>query len=250
MRLRLLLGGAFAALLFPAAAGAATVDISGLDDGGQTRFSPPDATARAGDDAHWTFAAAAQAHNVFVVPPGADPANTAAHESLGLALPGSTTPLAKTLDRAGVFLYYCSFHGSLAPGGMNGRIVVAAEGDTAPPPPPPPLPTGPAPRPNDSAFSGPFEEGDVTPPALTKVGALAVGRTVRVRYQLGEQGTIAVRLARGRKVLKHAIFKSRGAGVGTVAVKRVEPGRYAVRISAIDAAGLVSAAKRKVVVRG
>ena len=47
-----------------------------------------------------------------------------------------------------------------------------------------------------------------------------------------------------------ADFKSRDAGVGTVAVKRVKPGRYDVRVSATDAAGLVSAAKRKVVVRG
>ena len=248
MRLRPLLGGALAALLFPAAAGAATVDISGLDDGGQTRFSPPDAAARPGDSAQWTFATATQAHNVFVVPPGVDPTNTAAHLSLGLALPGSATPIVQALDKPGVFLYYCSFHGSLAPGGMNGRVVVAAEGDTTPPP-PPPLPTGPAPRPNDSVFSGPFEEGDVIPPALTKVGALAVGRTVRVRYQLGEPGTIAVRLARGGKVRRTAVFKARGAGVGTVAVKRVEPGRYELRVSAADAAGLVSAIKRKVVVR-
>jgi hypothetical protein len=130
---------------------------------------------------------------------------------------------------------------------MNGRIVVAAEGDTTPPP--PPVSTGPVAQPNTTSFSGPFEEGDVTPPALTKVGVLASGRTVRVRYQLGEPATIAVRLERGRKLLKTAVFKSRGAGVGTVAVRRVKPGRYTARVSATDAAGLRSATTRKVVVR-
>ena len=248
MKLRLLLGAATAALLAaPAGAQAASLQISGLDDGDQFRYSPPDLTARPGDNAEWSFAAATQLHNVFVVPPGVDPANEPAHESLGLGLPGAAQPITRVLDQTGVFLYYCSFHGSLAPGGMNGRVVVAAEGDTTPPP--PPIAGGPAAQPNTTAFSGPFEEGDVTPPALAKVGVLASGRTVRVRYQLGEPATIAVRLERRRKVLKTAVFKSRRAGVGTVAVRRVKPGRYTARVSATDAAGLRSATTRKVVVR-
>ena len=45
-------------------------------------------------------------------------------------------------------------------------------------------------------------------------------------------------------------FKDRGTGVGTVAVRRVKPGRYSVRMGATDAAGLDSAhVRRKVVVR-
>lgn len=248
MRRRLVLAAATAAALAaPASASAASVQIGGLDDGDQFRFAPADLAARPGDTAEWSFAAATQLHNVFVVPPGVDPANEPAHESLGLGLPGPAPPITRTLDRTGIYLYYCSFHGSLAPGGMNGRIVVAAEGDTTPPP--PPIATGPAAQPNTTAFSGPFEEGDVTPPALTKVGVLATGRTLRVRYQLGEPAAIGVRLERGRKVLKTAVFKSRRAGVGTVAVRRVKPGRYKVRVSATDAAGLRSATTRRVVVR-
>jgi plastocyanin len=246
VRLRPLIGAALGALVLPATADAATVQISGLDDV-TTRFSPADVVARPGDVAQWSFAAAAQAHNVFVVAPGVDPAATAAHESLGIALPGSPQPLARTLDQPGIYLYYCSFHGSLAPGGMNGRVVVAAEGD--PIPAPPPLDTGPVAQPNTSVFSGPFEEGDVTPPSLAKVGVLATGRTLRVRYQLGERATVVVRLLRGRRVARTAVFTDRGAGVGTVAVKRVKPGRYSVGVSATDAAGLRSATTRKVVVR-
>jgi plastocyanin len=245
MRRPLLIAAAAAgSLALPAAASAATVGIQGLDDGGLTRFSPADAKAAPGDSATWSFPTAAAPHNVFVVPPGVDPANTAAHESLGIALPGGGTKFSRTLDKAGIYLYYCSFHGGLAPGGMSGRVVVGAV--TAPPP----LPTGPAPRPNTTVFSGPFEEGDVTPPALTKVGVLAAGRTLRVRYVLSEPGTVTVRLARGRRVIRTAVFKDRGAGVGTAAVKRIGPGRYTVRVSATDAAGLGSrVVRRKVAVR-
>jgi hypothetical protein len=44
-------------------------------------------------------------------------------------------------------------------------------------------------------------------------------------------------------------LQDRGVGVGTVAVRRVKPGRYKVVISATDAAGLRSATTRRVVVR-
>ena len=219
----------------PATAGAATLDISGLDDGGQ-RFSPADATAAPGDTVSWGFASAIAPHNVNVVAPGVDPADTAAHELLGIAIPGTGQSFTKVLDQPGVYLYYCSFHGGLA--GMSGRVVVRAPGDETPPPPPPPA--GPAPAPNTSVFSGPFEEGDVTPPTLTKVGVLGAARSLRVRFVLGEPAALTVRLLRGRRVVRTAVFKARGTGVGTVAVKRVKPGRYSVRVDAIDAAGLDS----------
>ena len=186
---RLLLGAALAAgglALAPGAAGAATVDVAGLDDGGQFRFTPPDASGQPGDTVQWGFAQATAPHNVNLVPPGVDPANTAAHELLGISAPAAATPFSKVLDQPGVYLYYCSFHGGLAPGGMSGRIVIGAAGD----PPPPPLETGPAPQPNVTVFSSPLEEGDVVAPALTKVGALAAGRRLRVRYQLGEAAAL------------------------------------------------------------
>ncbi len=72
---------------------------------------------------------------------------------------------------------------------------------------------------------------------------------MRVRYQLGERATIAVRLTRGRKVVRTTLFKSRGVGVGTVAVRRIRPGRYTVGVTATDAAGLASATSRNVVAR-
>jgi plastocyanin len=89
MRRRLALAAATAAVLAaPASAHAASVQIGGLDSGDQFRYTPADLTARPGDTAEWSFAAATQLHNVFVVPPGVDPANEPAHESLGLGIPG------------------------------------------------------------------------------------------------------------------------------------------------------------------
>ena len=242
---RLLLGAALAAgglALAPGAAGAATVDVAGLDDGGLFRFSPPDASGQPGDTVRWGFGQAAAPHNVNLVAPGVDPANTAAHELLGISAPAAATPFSKVLDQPGVYLYYCSFHGGLAPGGMSGRVVIGAAGD----PPPPPLETGPAPQPNVSVFSSPLEEGDVVAPALTKVGALAAGRRLRVRYQLGEAAVLGVRVARGRKVVRTAVFKGRRPGVGTVTLKaRLAPGRYTVTVTATDAAQLATSTTRK-----
>ena len=246
---RLLLGAALAAgglALAPGAAGAATVDIAGLDDGGLFRFSPPDATAQPGDTIAWRFGQAAAPHNVNLVPPGVDPADTAAHELLGIANPGEPAPFTKVLDRAGTWLYYCSFHGGLAPGGMSGRVVIGAAGD----PPPPPLETGPAPRPNDVVFSGPLEEGDVVAPALRKVGVLAARGRLRVRYRLGEPAAIAVRVARGRRTVKRAVFAGRRPGVGTVQLRAPRRrGRYLVTVTATDAAELATAVARKVRIR-
>jgi plastocyanin len=233
-------GAALGAL--PAAASGAPVPILGLDDGGQTRFSPPDVTARPGDTAQWSFGQATVPHNVFVVAPGVEPANTAAHEALGIALPAAPQPLTRALDAKGVYLYYCSFHGSLAPGGMNGRVVVADEGDA---PPPPPLPTGPAAQPNTTVFGAVFEEGDVVAPVLTKVGVLRNGRALRIRYQLSEPAAVTVRIVRKRKTVKSAVFPRRKAGVGTVTLKggrRLRPGRYMVSVVASDAAKLSSRA--------
>jgi plastocyanin len=245
---RALLGAALAAGAFgavPAAAGAATVDIGGLDDAAGFRFSPPDITAQPGDTIQWGFAAAAFQHNVNLVAPGVDPANLAAHELIGTSTPHQAQPFTKVLDAPGIYLYYCSFHGLLAPGAMNGRIVVGAVDA------PPPAPTGPPPQPNPFVFSGPFEVGDFTPPGLRKVGALAARRTVLVRYQLSEPGTLRVRLLRGRKAVRAAAFKGRPAGVGTVRVKGVKPGRFTVAVSATDRSGLSSAvASRKVRVAG
>jgi hypothetical protein len=117
---------------------------------------------------------------------------------------------------------------------MSGRIVV---GDV---PPPPPVDTGPVPRPNTSVFAGPFEEGDFTPPALTKVGVLAKGRTLKVRYVASEDVTLTVTLKRGRQVAKRASFPGRKAGIGTVTLKRVKRGRYTAVVTATDAAQLTS----------
>ncbi len=87
---------------------------------------------------------------------------------------------------------------------------------------------------------GALEAGDFTPPALTKVGVLAKGRTVKVRYVLGEDATVNVALRRGTKVVKRAAFPGRRAGIGTVTVKRVAAGRYSAVVTATDAAQLTS----------
>ena len=90
----------------------------------------------------------------------------------------------------------------------------------------------------------------MTPPALAKVGVLGSRRAVRARFLLSEPGSVTVRLLRRRRLVRSKTFEDRGTGVGTVAVTRVKPGRYSVRLGATDAAGLDSArVRRKVVVR-
>jgi plastocyanin len=234
---RLLLAGGLA-LALPGTASAATVGVAGLDDGGAFRFSPPDAKAAVGDTVSWSFGSAAAPHNVNVVPPGVDPANAAAHELLGIAAPASPTPLTKVLDTPGVWLYYCSFHGGLDPGGMSGRVVV---GDVAPPP---PVDTGPAPDPNTLTFTGPFEAGDVTPPQLGKPGVLAGRHRVRARFVLSEPARVTVRA--GKRTGSRAFARG---GVGTVTLKRVAAGRTPVRVTAVDASGLTATVERTVRVR-
>jgi len=218
----------------PGVAGAAEVDVAALDDGNQFRFAPPDATAKVGDTVKWGFGQAGVPHNVNLVKPGVSPDDAAAHQLLGISAPHDAATFSAVVDQPGVYLYYCSFHGGLAPGGMSGRVVV---GDV---PPPPPVDTGPAAQPNTSVFTGPFEEGDFAPPVLSKVGVLAKGRTVKVRYVLSEDATVTVALRRGKKVVKRAAFRGRKAGIGTVTVKKVPPGRFTALVTATDAAQLAS----------
>jgi hypothetical protein len=132
---------------------------------------------------------------------------------------------------------------------MSGRITIVKPGE-APPPPPPPQETGPKPAPNTTTFTGALEEGDFIRPTLTKVGALATGRNVRIRFQTTEPGSLAVAFVDARKkVAKTAFFAIRQAGIGTVKVKDVRPGRYTVLITAADQSGLESfTAKRRVTV--
>jgi plastocyanin len=222
------------ALLAAAPAGAAELPVAALDDGGTFRFSPNDVTAKVGDTVRWGFAQAAAPHNVNLVAPGVSQDDTAAHQLLGISAPNDTATFSAVVDKPGVYLFYCSFHGGLFAGGMSGRIVV---GDV---PPPPPVDTGPAPQPNTSVFTGPFEEGDLTPPSLTKVGVLAKGRTVKVRYVASEDVTVDVALRRGRKVVKRASFPGRKAGIGTVTLKRAPAGRLTAVVTASDAGQLTS----------
>jgi plastocyanin len=234
-RLVLALGAAGALLAAaPGIAAAAEVDVAALDDGGTFRFSPDDVTAKVGDTVKWGFAQAAVPHNVNLVKPGVSPDDLAAHQLLGISAPNDAATFAAVVDQPGVYRFYCSFHGGLAPGGMSGRIVV---GDV---PPPPPLDTGPAAQPNTTVFTGPFEEGDFTPPSLTKVGVLAKGRTVKVRYVASEAVTVDVALRRGKKVVKRASFPGRKAGIGTVTLKRAPAGRLTAVVTASDAGQLTS----------
>ena len=236
---RLLLAGAIV-LATPGAAGAATLDVSALDDGGVNRFAPPDATAAVGDTVSWGFGGATIPHNVNLVAPGVDPADLTKHELLGNAIvPAATPPFTKVVDKPGVWLYYCSFHGGLEAGGMNGRVVV---GDVTAPP--PPVATGPAPDPNTLAFTGPFEEGDVTAPSLTRLGLLGGRGSVRVRFLLSEPASVTVRA--GKRSASRTFAR---AGVGNLTLKKVKAGRRAITVTAVDASGLAARVTKRVQVR-
>ena len=122
-------------------------------------------------------------------------------------------------------MYECYLHGAT----MQGKVTVGS------PPPPPPSEQ---PFPNDGAMTpAAFETGglDAVKPALRGVSARKSRGWVRVSFRVSEQSVVSVQFVRGGRTVKTK--KATAARRGSVTVRRLKPGRYAVRLRATDVAG-------------
>ncbi len=244
--MRAAIAALIAALAFPAAAHAAVTRPVQAVDGVGTHYWVPNAlNAQQGDTIVWRFTqpgnSVAAQHDIWIVPPGGSPIQ------VGAQYQGATAQT--DVSQVGTYSFYCSIHGGLAPGGMNGTITVGA-GDPGPPVDPgeawktaPPPTTGPAPAINTFDLPPVFETGDTTPPAVTVMSVSGVRRGARVRVRVSEAATLTVRMRRGSKTLASRRVRV-NAGTKSVTVRtrsRVKTARARLQITATDAAQLESA---------
>jgi plastocyanin len=232
-RIPLLLGTAIAlAAASPASAAEVTI---GSDESNRDAplWAPATVTISPGDSVRWNLRSAvtpALPHNVLSTTVAGS--NGWSFEAQAAAGEGTYT-----FTAPGRYQFYCQFH-SNGTTGMAGTVIVGN------PPPPPPPPLSEQEFPNDSALTGPFETGsvDTTRPRLRRVKARKSGRRVRVSFRVSERSVVTVRFRRGGKTVKRkrAVVGRRGS----VTVRGLKPGRYAVKVSARDVAGNASSPRR------
>lgn len=187
----------------------------------KTVWWPAALPAQTGDTVTWRLTQPgntnAAVHDVWLIPPGS---STPAR----LGASWETATASAVVDAAGAYQFYCSIHGGLTPGGMNGVITVGASDPGPAVDPGKPWETGEEPPdpnalPNDTTAPTVFEEGDNTPPTLALLKATPTAKGASARVEVAEPVTVTVRLKQGKRV---------------VATKRVAvsaPGRLTVAIA-------------------
>jgi plastocyanin len=261
---RTLLAGALLAglALGPAAASqaATTRAVQAFDTPTfRTIWVPSSLPAQVGDTIEWRFTQPgnpnASTHDVWLIAP-----NSSQAQQLGASYFGPTARAEVTTP--GTYTFYCSIHGGLAPGGMNGIVNVGSvdPGPAVDPGTPwtdpnwedPDYPgEGPAALVNDTLAPTIFEEGDTTAPTLDLLRVQEDGATAKVRADISEAGTVTLRLKQGRKVVATSITEA-NAGRVNVAVKlprrlRDDVRRYRLEVWTTDAAEIDSDVQRVVV---
>jgi plastocyanin len=242
--MRLAIAGAIL-LAFPTAASAAVTRPVQAVDGVGTHYWVSNAlAAQQGDTIEWRFTqpgnASAAQHDVWIVPPGGSPTQ------VGAQYQGPTAQTA--VSQLGTYQFYCSIHGGLAAGGMNGTITVGAD-DPGPPVDPgeawktaPPPVNGPAPAINTFELPPVFETGDTTPPEVTILSVTGVTRGARVRVRVSEAGTLTIKMQRRSKTLVTRRVRVK-AGTKSVIVRtrsRMKTELVRMRVTAKDSAQLES----------
>jgi plastocyanin len=255
---RVLAGAALAlALLAPAAsASAATRAIQAFDTPTfKTIWWQKDNPAQVGDTIQWRLTQPgnvnASTHDIWLQAPGATDA-----QFLGVSY--LTPTVSSVVNTVGTYQFYCSIHGGLTPGAMNGTVVVT-EADPGPPVDPgtpwtdpdwedPDYPgDGPLPLPNETEAPTVFEEGDNDAPLLEvlKVTPDEERESVKVRWDVSEDGFVTLRLKRNRKVVATKIVEvQEGKDAATVKLpKRLQDRarRYKLEVWATDKVEIDSA---------
>jgi plastocyanin len=233
--------------LAPAAAHAATRAVQAYDTPSfKTVWWPNTLAAQTGDTVQWRFTQPgnpnASTHDVWLVPPGGGPAT-----QLGASYLGPTAQA--VVAQAGTYQFYCSIHGGLNPGGMNGTITVGAADPGPPVDPGHPWETGEEPPdpnalPNDTTAPTVFEEGDNTPPTLDLRSVKVTDKGVKAKVEVAELVTVTLRLKHGKKTVATKRVQV-NAGTDTLAInlpKRLQDrrGRYRLQVWATDAVDLDS----------
>ena len=130
----------------------------------------------------------AATHDIWLVPPGTPSRSTARASAT------RCRPRAPVMDTAGTYQFYCSIHGGLTPGGMNGVVNV---GTTDPGPPVDPGTRTSRGRParsrptrnallNDTTAPTVFEEGDNIPPRSSCSRPQPTEKGARARVEVEE----------------------------------------------------------------
>jgi plastocyanin len=205
-----------AAMLLPAAPaahpghGATQVTVRDTVLGG--RYSPADVIVLAGDDVVWIWSGQVRNHSVTAEP--------GQNESFDSDPGKAPEQIAQPPDRAfthrfrreGTFRYFCKVHPD-----MRAEVEVLPE----------------------SGIS------DTVAPRIRRARVLP--RRGRLRLRVSERADVLARLARGRRTLRTFDFRVRkGRNSVRVPTRRLDAGRYRLRLNAFDDAGNES---RRAVVR-
>jgi plastocyanin len=245
---------ALAVALLPAgvASAATTRPIQAFDTPTfKTIWTPRNVPAQVGDTIEWRFTQPgnpnASTHDLWLVAPGGQPHPLGA-SYLG---PKATAEVAQV----GTYQFYCSIHGGLTPGGMNGQVVV---GTTNPGPPvdpgtpwtdpdwvDPDDPGSGAPAlPNPTTAPTIFEEGDTTAPTVDLISVKENTNAAKVKVNVSEAGYVTVRLKQGKKIVATERVET-NAGNVAVTIKppkrlRDRTRRYRLQVFATDMADIDS----------
>lgn len=248
MRLRLLCATLAALVVAPASADAAVTRFVQAYDTPtfKTVWWPATLSAQTGDTVTWRLTqpgnANAAVHDVWLVPPGS---TTPAR----LGASWETPTASAAVDTAGAYQFYCSIHGGLTPGGMNGVITVGAADPGPPVDPGKPWETGEEPPdpnalPNDTTAPTVFEEGDNTPPTLALRKATPTAKGAKARIEVAEPVTVTLRLKKGKKVVagKRVTVAAGTTNVAIALPKRLRDtaARYRLQVWATDGVDLDS----------
>jgi plastocyanin len=233
-----------ALVLLPATASASvTRAIQSVSTPTSLYWYPKAVPAQQGDTIEWRMTEPgnpnAAVHDVWLIKPGADPSTAT---QLGATWLGDGTAHA-VVDQVGTYTFYCSIHGGLAQGGMNGTITV---GTTNPGPPVDPGhpwesdPGGGDGFPNPTQPPTVFEEGDNTPPTLTFVSATIKKRTVTMIVDNVDGIRLGYSITKKKKVIERGDLPAL-PGRSTVSIRVPnKPGDYAVNVWSIDVVDLES----------
>jgi plastocyanin len=242
------LGAALAAaVLLPASAHAAvTRAIQSVSTPTRLYWYPNQVPAQQGDSIQWRMTEPgnpnAATHDVWLIKPGADPSTAV---QLGATYLGDGTAHA-LVDQVGTYTFYCSIHGGLAPGGMNGTITVATSDPGPPVDPGQPWNNPDGGGDDGNAWANPtsaptvFEEGDNTPPSLQQVSAVTSKHALKLVLENTDGIQIAYTVKRRHKLIDSGI-QSAVPGRNTLTVKLPKKaGDYTVTVWSIDDVDLES----------
>jgi plastocyanin len=235
-----------AALLIPAAAHASvTRAIQSVSGATSLFWSPNKLNAQQGDTIQWRMTEPgnpnAATHDLWLIKPGADPSTAV---QLGATYLGDGTAHA-VVDQVGTYTFYCSIHGGLSAGGMNGTVTVGTT-DPGPPVDPGQPWNNPGGGDDGNGFPNPttaptvFEEGDNTPPALT-LTSMAVKRHALKLVLENTDGIQIAYTVKHKKKLTSSGSQAATPGQNTLKVKLPDkPNDYTVNVWSIDDVDLES----------